>query len=138
MRLDFGASESGDGYFTTDVYSVTGSLMWLVDRHNFKFGSEYRRYVERQLADRHGVAADDVEVTVGRVGASDEDTRAALETALVRVAERRDPDDPDVSYEALSIQYLAGDGEAVADSFYLDPGARDLDEIAAGPASGRG
>ena len=99
---------------------------------------EYRRYVAQQLADRHGVAADDVEVTVGRVGASDEDTRAALETALGRVAERRDPDDPDVSYEALSIQYLAGDGEAVADSCYLDPGARDLDEIAAGPASGRG
>jgi NACalpha-BTF3-like transcription factor len=99
---------------------------------------EYRRYVERQLADRHGVAADDVEVTVGRVGASDEDTRAALETALGRVAERQDPDDPDVSYEALSIQYLAGDGEAVADSCYLDPGARDLDEIAAGPASSGG
>jgi hypothetical protein len=43
---DFGVSESGDGYFTTDVYSVTGSLMWLVDRHNIKFGSEYRRYIE--------------------------------------------------------------------------------------------
>jgi hypothetical protein len=43
---DFGVSESGDGYFTTDVYSVTGSLMWLVNRHNFKFGTEYRRYVE--------------------------------------------------------------------------------------------
>jgi hypothetical protein len=99
---------------------------------------EYRRYVAQQLADRHGVAADDVEVTVGRVGESDEDTRAALESALGRVTERRDPDDPDVTYEALSIQYLAGDGEAVADSCYLDPGARDLDEIAAGPASGSG
>ena len=43
---DFGVSESGDGWFTTDVYSVTGSLMWLVNRHNFKFGSEYRRYIE--------------------------------------------------------------------------------------------
>ena len=43
---DFGVSESGDGYFTTDVYSVTGSLMWLVNRHNVKFGSEYRRYIE--------------------------------------------------------------------------------------------
>ena len=99
---------------------------------------EYRRYVEQQLADRHGLAADDVEVTVGRVGESDEETRAALDTALGRVTERRDPDDPDVSYEALSIQYLAGDGEAVADSCFLDPGARDLDEIAAGSASGPG
>ena len=43
---DFGVSESGDGYFTTDVYSVTGSLMWLVRSHSLKFGSEYRHYIE--------------------------------------------------------------------------------------------
>ena len=43
---DFGASESGDGYFTTDVYSATGSLMWLVGSHSTKFGSEYRYYLE--------------------------------------------------------------------------------------------
>ena len=43
---DFGASESGDGYFTTDVYSATGSLMWLVGNHSTKFGSEYRYYLE--------------------------------------------------------------------------------------------
>jgi hypothetical protein len=43
---DFGPSESGDGYFTTDVYSVTGSLMWFFGRHNMKFGSEYRYYIE--------------------------------------------------------------------------------------------
>ena len=38
--------ESGDGYFTTDVYSATGNVMWLVGRHNMKFGSEYRYYIE--------------------------------------------------------------------------------------------
>ncbi len=43
---DFGVSESGDGWFTTDVYSVTGSVMWLVKSHNMKFGSEYRYYIE--------------------------------------------------------------------------------------------
>jgi hypothetical protein len=43
---DFGASESGDGYFTTDVYSATGSLMWLLGSHNMKFGTEYRYYIE--------------------------------------------------------------------------------------------
>jgi hypothetical protein len=43
---DFSRSESGDGYFTTDVYSATGSVMWLAGRHNMKFGSEYRYYVE--------------------------------------------------------------------------------------------
>ena len=28
------------------MYSVTGSLMWLVGSHNMKFGSEYRYYIE--------------------------------------------------------------------------------------------
>ena len=67
-------------------------------------------------------------------GASDDDTRSALEAALGRVAERRDPDDPDVTYEALSVQYLAGDGEAVVDSCYLDAGGRDLDDLGVAPA----
>jgi hypothetical protein len=43
---DLSGSESGDGYFTTDVYSATGNLMWLVGRHNMKFGTEYRYYIE--------------------------------------------------------------------------------------------
>lgn len=43
---DFGVSESGDGWFTTDVYSATGNLMWLVGSHNMKFGTEYRHYIE--------------------------------------------------------------------------------------------
>src|SRR5688572_11765426 len=38
--------ESGDGFFTTDVYNVTGNVIWLVGNHNMKFGTEYRRYVE--------------------------------------------------------------------------------------------
>jgi TonB dependent receptor len=52
---DFGVSESGDGYFTTDVYSVTGNLMWLVGQHNMKFGSEYRYY--REDSSRFSTAA---------------------------------------------------------------------------------
>src|SRR5262249_25447867 len=43
---DFGVSESGDGYFTTDVYSATGSLAWAVASHNTKLGVEYRYYRE--------------------------------------------------------------------------------------------
>jgi hypothetical protein len=42
----FSGWESGDGFFTTDVYNVTGSLIWLVGNHNLKLGTEYRRYVE--------------------------------------------------------------------------------------------
>ena len=52
---DFGVSESGDGFFTTDVYSAIGSLMWLVGRHNTKFGTEYRYYIEH--ASRFSTAA---------------------------------------------------------------------------------
>jgi hypothetical protein len=52
---DFGVSESGDGFFTTDVYSATGSLMWLVRQHNMKFGTEYRYYVEH--GSRYSTAA---------------------------------------------------------------------------------
>jgi hypothetical protein len=43
---NFSPWESGDGFFTTDVYNVTGSLLWLVGNHNLKLGTEYRRYVE--------------------------------------------------------------------------------------------
>ncbi|MDQ3347751.1 MAG: carboxypeptidase-like regulatory domain-containing protein, partial [Acidobacteriota bacterium] len=42
----FSPWESGDGFFTTDVYNVTGNVIWLVGNHNMKFGTEYRRYVE--------------------------------------------------------------------------------------------
>ena len=42
----FGGWESGDGFFTTDVYNATGTLIWLVGNHHVRFGTEYRRYVE--------------------------------------------------------------------------------------------
>jgi hypothetical protein len=43
---NFSPWESGDGFFTTDVYNVTGNVVWLVGSHNMRFGTEYRRYVE--------------------------------------------------------------------------------------------
>ena len=43
---NFSPWESGDGFFTTDVYNVTGNAVWLVGNHNMRFGTEYRRYVE--------------------------------------------------------------------------------------------
>ena len=42
----FSPWESGDGFFTTDVYNAIGSVLWLAGNHNMKFGTEYRRYVE--------------------------------------------------------------------------------------------
>ena len=94
---------------------------------------EYRAFAVDRLAERYNIPADDVDVTVGEVGASDDETRDALQSALDRVTSMQDPDDPDVHYEALSIQYLAGDGEAVTDSCYVDAGARDLDSLGTPP-----
>jgi hypothetical protein len=92
--------------------------------------ADYRAFVAEQLAERHGLAAGDVDVTVGDIGRSDDETRGRLQEALDRVTSLQDPDDPDVRYEALSVQYLAGDGAAVEDACYLDPGSRDLDSLA--------
>lgn len=96
----------------------------------------YADYVAERLAERHGVAVDDVEVAAGSIGMSDESMRRELQEGIDRVVSLRDPDDPDVVYEGLSIQYLAGDGEAVADSCYVDAGGRDLDELGEQAGSG--
>jgi hypothetical protein len=90
---------------------------------------DYTAFVRDRLADRYGLAASDVEVAAGEIGASDEATRDELRAALDSVTSLQDPDDPSVRHEALSIQYLAGDGEAVTDACYLDPGDRDLDDL---------
>jgi hypothetical protein len=90
---------------------------------------EFTSYVRDQLADQLRVAAAGIDVVAPTVGASDEDTRAALDDRLTSYLERRDPEDPDRTYEALSISYLSGEGTAVTDSCYRDPGATDLDDI---------
>jgi hypothetical protein len=82
------------------------------------------------LADRFRVPIANVDVVAGRIGHSDDGTQRELRAALESFANRKDPDDPSKTYEALTIQYLSGDGEAVTDSCYRDPGGRKLDELA--------
>src|SRR5262245_22390705 len=84
---------------------------------------QFTSYVQDQLAAQLGLRAADIDVVAPTVGASDEDTRAALDERLSSYLERRDPEHPDRTYEALSIQYLSGEGTAVTDSCYRDPGA---------------
>ena len=91
--------------------------------------AEYTDYVRAQLAERFGLPVADVEVVVGTVGESDDETRTALEERLHSFTSLRHPDQPDETYEALSIQYLSGDGTAVDDACYRDPGATDLDDL---------
>lgn len=93
--------------------------------------TEYIELVRTQLAERFALPEADVEVVAGTVGATDDETRETLDERLRSFTSLRDPDDPDVAYEALSIQYLSGDGSAVVDSCYRDPGAVDLDDIGA-------
>jgi hypothetical protein len=100
--------------------------------------ADYTAFVRSQLADRFGLAEDDVEVVAGRPGRSDEETRDELRARLDSFTSVSDPDDPSARYEALSFQYLAGDGEAVADACYRDPGGRDLDDLATVPAPDAG
>jgi hypothetical protein len=90
---------------------------------------EFVEHVRTQLAEQFGLPEADVEVEAGTVGASDDETRAALQERLDSFTGLRHPDEPDVTYEALSIQYLSGDGTAVEDACYRDPGGTDLDEL---------
>ena len=90
---------------------------------------DYAAFVRAQLADRFRLAEDDVVVVAGHPGRSDEATKDDLRARLESFTSVQDPDDPSATYEALSFQYLAGDGEAVTDACYLDPGSRDLDDL---------
>jgi hypothetical protein len=90
---------------------------------------EYTSFVRGQLADRFRLPAANVEVMAGRIGGSDGETQRELRGALESFANKRDPDDPSKTYEALTIQYLSGEGEAVTDSCYRDPGGRALDDL---------
>jgi hypothetical protein len=90
---------------------------------------EYRSFVRGQLANRFRLPVANVQVVAGRIGASDSETQRELRAALESFANKQDPDDPSKTYEALTIQYLSGEGEAVTDSCYRDPGGRGLDDL---------
>jgi hypothetical protein len=63
------------------------------------------------------------------IGGSDGETQRDLRAALESFANKRDPDDPSKTYEALTIQYLSGEGKAVTDACYRDAGGRALDDL---------
>lgn len=86
-------------------------------------------YMEEQLAERFDVPRGRVEVVPGRPGESDRETRRELRDRLESYANRRDPDHPRRRFEALTIEYLSTEAEAVADSCYRDPGETELDTL---------
>lgn len=90
---------------------------------------EYTDYVRTQLAEQLGIDESQVTVVEGKVGRTDEETRAELAEDLESYANRRDPDHPDRTYESLTIQYLGNDGSAVEDSCWRTPGSQDLDNL---------
>jgi hypothetical protein len=86
-------------------------------------------YVKDRLAGRFDVPRENVEVVPGTVGQSDNATKKRLTDQLENYANKKDPHHPNRTYEALSIQYLAGDGKAVDNSCYKAPGATDLSTL---------
>jgi hypothetical protein len=91
--------------------------------------AEYLEYAEARLAERFGLPQGDVQVVAGGIGESSDETKSELRSALEGFANAQDPEDPDRTFEALSIQYLSADGEAVEDSCYREAGATDLEDI---------
>jgi hypothetical protein len=83
-------------------------------------------YMKERLARQFDVPVANVEVIPGAAGTTAATTQRELRDRLESYANKQDPDDPDRTYEALTINYLSGDGEAVADSCYKDPGGTDL------------
>jgi hypothetical protein len=86
-------------------------------------------YIQEQLGERFNVAPENVEVVAGEVGTSSDETQDELRERLESYANKEDPEDPDRTFEALDITYLSGDGEAVAESCYKDPGGTDLTNL---------
>ena len=73
--------------------------------------------------------AADIDVVAPTMGASDEDTRAALDERLDSFLERRDPDDPDHDLRGAVDPVPERRGHGGEDSCYRDPGATELDDI---------
>jgi hypothetical protein len=95
-----------------------------------RFGEpELIDYMESQLAERFDVPRANVEVVPGTPGETSESQQEELREQLESFANLQDPDDPDREFEALSIQYLSTDAEAVVDSCYRDPGETDLETL---------
>lgn len=86
-------------------------------------------FMERQLARQFDVPRGNVEVVPGTPGETSEAQQRELRDQLESYANYQDPDHPDQEFEALSIQYLSSDAEAVEDSCYMDPGETDLDTL---------
>jgi hypothetical protein len=95
-----------------------------------QFQSEdFVQHVTTQLAERFDLPESEVEVVVGQPGTTEEETQAELRERLESYANAEDPDDSGTTYEALDIQYLDPNAEAVADSCWKEPGARSFEDI---------
>ena len=86
-------------------------------------------HVTATLAERFDIPAADVEVVAGKPGTTSDRMQDRLRERLESYANAEDPDDPSQTYEALDIQYLSADGEAVADSCYREPGGKALSDL---------
>ena len=100
------------------------------DKELAKFQSDdYLRHTRDRLAAQLGLPKTSVEVVRGNAGQTERATQRRLRDRLEGFANAEDPDNPSKTYEALDIQYLDTNSEAVAESCYRDPGRRSLDDL---------
>jgi hypothetical protein len=87
------------------------------------------QYIQGRLAERFRVPEANVEVVAGEIGSTSSATKRELTDRLESYANKKDPDDPDRTFEALNINFLSGEGDAVSDSCYKDAGGTDLTNL---------
>jgi len=85
--------------------------------------------VHERLGERFNVPAENVEVVPGEIGTTSSTTKRELTDRLESYANKQDPDNPDRTFEALTINFLSGEGDAVQDSCYKDPGGTELSNL---------
>lgn len=90
---------------------------------------EFAAHTRTALADKFGLPEAEVEVVVGKPGTTSDAMKERLRERLESYANAEDPDDPSQSYEALDIQFLSNDTEAVEDSCYRDTGDRSITDL---------
>jgi hypothetical protein len=116
--------------FVAGAAETTAAAAACPDDELAQFGEpQLIEYMEGQLADRFGVPRGNVTVHAGEPGQTAQAEQDDLRDRLESYANLQDPDDPDRQYEALTIEYLSSDEDAVTDSCYMDPGETDLETL---------
>jgi len=99
------------------------------DELNKYLTPEVVTYDQNLLAAKFRLAFNKVKVNLGKIGKTSPETQELLRVELNDFANKKDPYNPDKTYEALDIEYLNGNKQAITDSCYKNAGGLDLGSI---------